>query len=382
MSNKIILKKSSVVAKAPVAGDLSFGELALNYADGKLYYKTPTNEVDYFLAGDLVVGPTGPQGETGLTGPTGPVGAASTIQGPTGPQGVAGPTGAQGVQGIQGIQGIQGPQGLGGPTGPQGPGGLASTVAGPTGPTGPINNSSVYSGIEVDTFTANGSTTSYTISQQPINKDYVLVMLQGTLQPRSAYSVTGTTLTFNEAPTSGAIIEVTVFTPLENIIVSYNDLTDKPTLTTGPTGPQGIAGAASTVAGPTGPQGIQGPTGPQGIQGPTGPQGPTGAQGISAAQNIPVNTQTTAYTLSISDVGKAINITTGGVTVPTGVFGPGDVITVYNNSSTSQIITQGSTTVYLVGTALTGNRTLAQRGLATLLCVATNQFVITGGGLT
>jgi hypothetical protein len=39
MSSKIILKKSSVASKVPVAGDLSFGELALNYTDGKLYYK-------------------------------------------------------------------------------------------------------------------------------------------------------------------------------------------------------------------------------------------------------------------------------------------------------------------------------------------------------
>lgn len=40
MTSKIILKKSSVAAKVPVAGDLEFGELALNYTDGKLYYKT------------------------------------------------------------------------------------------------------------------------------------------------------------------------------------------------------------------------------------------------------------------------------------------------------------------------------------------------------
>jgi phosphotransferase system HPr-like phosphotransfer protein len=36
---QVILKKSSVAARVPVAGDLEFGELALNYADGLLYYK-------------------------------------------------------------------------------------------------------------------------------------------------------------------------------------------------------------------------------------------------------------------------------------------------------------------------------------------------------
>lgn len=42
---KIILKKSSVAQKVPVANDLDYGELALNYTDGKLYYKTSSNSV-------------------------------------------------------------------------------------------------------------------------------------------------------------------------------------------------------------------------------------------------------------------------------------------------------------------------------------------------
>lgn len=52
MPSNIILKKSSVVAKVPVAGDLQFGELALNYADGKLYYKkSDGTTIDSFQAG-------------------------------------------------------------------------------------------------------------------------------------------------------------------------------------------------------------------------------------------------------------------------------------------------------------------------------------------
>ncbi len=39
MANKIILKKSSVVAKVPVPSDLEIGELAVNLADAKLYTK-------------------------------------------------------------------------------------------------------------------------------------------------------------------------------------------------------------------------------------------------------------------------------------------------------------------------------------------------------
>lgn len=103
---------------------------------------------------------------------------------------------------------------------------------------------------------------------------------------------------------------------------------------------------------------------------------------------IPANTQTATYTLVASDAGKHINITTGGVTVPSGVFDVGDVISIYNNNSPNtspndQTITQGgSVTLRQAGTANTGNRTLAQYGLATILCVAANDFVITGTGLT
>ena len=48
MSNQIILKKSSVGAKVPLTTDLAYGELALNYADGKLYFKDSSNTIKSF----------------------------------------------------------------------------------------------------------------------------------------------------------------------------------------------------------------------------------------------------------------------------------------------------------------------------------------------
>lgn len=100
-------------------------------------------------------------------------------------------------------------------------------------------------------------------------------------------------------------------------------------------------------------------------------------------RDIPINSKTAAYTLQAADAGLGIRTTTGGVTVPSGVFNPGEVITVYNNSASNQTITQGaSVTLRLVGTSSTGNRTLSQRGLATIFCVAPNEFVISGGGLS
>lgn len=45
MSSLLLLKKSSVSGKIPVVGDLDYGELAINYTDGQLYYKTNTNTI-------------------------------------------------------------------------------------------------------------------------------------------------------------------------------------------------------------------------------------------------------------------------------------------------------------------------------------------------
>lgn len=112
----------------------------------------------------------------------------------------------------------------------------------------------------------------------------------------------------------------------------------------------------------------------------------TGAITFASGQafpQIPANSQTASYTLAASDAGKHINITTGGVTVASGVFGAGDVVSVYNNSGSAQTITQGaSVTLRLAGTSATGNRTLDGYGLATLICVAANTFVISGAGLS
>jgi len=100
-------------------------------------------------------------------------------------------------------------------------------------------------------------------------------------------------------------------------------------------------------------------------------------------RNIPQNSKTASYTLEVTDAGKHISITTGGVTVPASVFSIGDAISIFNNSTSNQTITQGaSVTLRNVGTTDTGNRTLGEYGLCTILCVATNTFVISGAGLS
>ena len=106
------------------------------------------------------------------------------------------------------------------------------------------------------------------------------------------------------------------------------------------------------------------------------------SDGAGSLRTLPQNSKTSGYTLAATDTGKHISITTGGVTVPASVFNAGDVVTIFNNSSSSQTITATGVTMRQAGTANTGNRTLAQYGVATVLCVASNTFVISGSGLS
>ena len=51
MANIIKIKNSSVAAKVPLTGDLAYGEIALNYADGKIYYKKSDNTIQSISGG-------------------------------------------------------------------------------------------------------------------------------------------------------------------------------------------------------------------------------------------------------------------------------------------------------------------------------------------
>jgi hypothetical protein len=99
---------------------------------------------------------------------------------------------------------------------------------------------------------------------------------------------------------------------------------------------------------------------------------------IGNVRDIPPNAQTTGYTLLIGDNGKHIS-TNSSVTVPNAVFAAGDVVAVYNTTSSNITVVQGgSVTLRKAGTATTGNATVLQYGVATILCTDANNFVISG----
>ena len=102
-------------------------------------------------------------------------------------------------------------------------------------------------------------------------------------------------------------------------------------------------------------------------------------------RNIPQNYKTSAYTLAASDAGKHIYYSgsAAAITVPSGEFSVGDAITIISaNSSASITIEQSGTTIHNAADQATGTRTLAPKGMATLICVASNVFSISGAGLS
>jgi hypothetical protein len=107
---------------------------------------------------------------------------------------------------------------------------------------------------------------------------------------------------------------------------------------------------------------------------------------LGLVRAAPIQTKSGAYVVVAADAGATIYISTGGVTINASILSAGDMITIVNNSASNQTITAGaSVTFRLAGTATTGNRTLAQYGMATFLCVvggATPTFHCSGAGLT
>jgi hypothetical protein len=117
--------------------------------------------------------------------------------------------------------------------------------------------------------------------------------------------------------------------------------------------------------------------------------GTTITDSIGNVRTIVQNAQSGAgsYTLVATDAGKHIYVTgTGGVTMPVNIFTAGQAITIVNNTAASITITgPAAGTMYLAGTGSTGNRTLAQRGIATVLFVvagATPTIIASGAGLS
>ena len=91
------------------------------------------------------------------------------------------------------------------------------------------------------------------------------------------------------------------------------------------------------------------------------------------------------YTLVAGDAGKLVREATNGanITIPQNVFSAGDMISIFNVSGGDNTITQGTgTTLYNTADGATGNRTLGPKGVCTIVCTSTNEFIISGSRLS
>lgn len=94
------------------------------------------------------------------------------------------------------------------------------------------------------------------------------------------------------------------------------------------------------------------------------------------------------YTITIADTGKMVlangnTSSSANVFVPNSVFSTGNTVMITNISTNTVTITQNSgVTMFLAGSTTSGNRTLAGKGIATIVCVGANNFIISGAGVS
>ena len=106
---------------------------------------------------------------------------------------------------------------------------------------------------------------------------------------------------------------------------------------------------------------------------------------------IPQNSQSTAYTLVLTDSGKQIfhpsaDTTARTWTIPANssvAFPIGTAVTFINQNGAGVItISITSDTMRLAGPGTTGSRTLAANGVATAIKITSTEWIISGTGLT
>ena len=107
------------------------------------------------------------------------------------------------------------------------------------------------------------------------------------------------------------------------------------------------------------------------------------------AISIPQNAKTGDYTLVLADSGKHIYHASAAAaatyTIPANssvAYAVGTTISFVNLSANNVTLAITSDTLYLAGTGATGNRTLAQYGMATALKITSTAWIISGTGLT
>jgi hypothetical protein len=105
-----------------------------------------------------------------------------------------------------------------------------------------------------------------------------------------------------------------------------------------------------------------------------------GTNGVGTNNVSAVGTKTGSYTLQTADVGKYVQVGSGGsITIPNATFSEGDAISIFNNTTGSITITCSITTAYIAGVNTDkASMTLLTRGVATILFISGTLCVVSG----
>jgi hypothetical protein len=268
-----------------------------------------------------------------------------------------------------------------------------------------------------DTFSGTGSQTAFTLSRNVSTANDILVVVANVNQPVTAYTVSGSTLTFTSAPAAGTnnVYVRYLSTNLQTIAPQQGSVTKQGLdVASGGVG----TGAAELPNGTT----AQRPAAP--LTGYTRVNATTGfleywdgsawdvvlvnggalgtpASGVASNmtvdgtdsvgfKNLPINSQSTAYTAVLADSGKVLlhpssdaNARTFTIPANSSVAYPlGTALTFINQTSQVLSIAITTDTMTLANSTTTGTRSLAQNGLATAIKVTATSWIISGNGLT
>lgn len=125
---------------------------------------------------------------------------------------------------------------------------------------------------------------------------------------------------------------------------------------------------------------VVGPTGPTGPTGTTGATGSTGAAGGGIAA---INAQTgTSYTLVAGDLNDLVTLSNAGaitLTIPPSVFSANDIVSVAQIGAGQVTFAQGAgVTITSTGATASAPKLRAQYSAASIICTASNTFLVVG----
>jgi len=213
----------------------------------------------------------------------------------------------------------------------------------------PIDTQNQFQSLQGKRFSGDGSTTAFTLDIAPSSVFDIEVFVENVRQdPNSAYSLSGTTLTFSAAPSSGTN---NIYVIHQAKAVGTIEVLDS-AITTAKINDNAVSFAKLD------------------------------STNQSFVKSIPQSgsAKTSSYTLTTSDIGSFIEVgSSGAITIPNSTFSAGNAISLFNNTTGNITVTCSITTAYIAGVNTDESSvTLATRGVATILFISGTVCVISG----